>query len=78
MREMPVEFFGRSGRVRTDGRVIYDLALYEVKTPAESRYPWDYYKKIADLPGETTFRSETAGGCPLDGGSRSASQEPQR
>jgi branched-chain amino acid transport system substrate-binding protein len=72
MREMPVEFFGRAARIRTDGRVIYDLALYQVKTPAESRYPWDYYKKIADLPGGTTFRSETAGGCPLVAGANTS------
>jgi branched-chain amino acid transport system substrate-binding protein len=78
MREMPVEFFGRSGRIRTDGRVIYDLALYQVKTPAESRYPWDYYKKIADMPGETTFRSETAGGCPLVAGANTRASEGQR
>lgn len=70
MRELPVDFFGRSGRVRTDGRVVYDLALYQVKTPAESRYPWDYYKKLAELPGETTFRPENAGGCPLVEGAK--------
>jgi branched-chain amino acid transport system substrate-binding protein len=45
--------------------VIYDLALYQVKKPSESRYPWDYYKKVAELPGETSFRDENAGGCKL-------------
>jgi branched-chain amino acid transport system substrate-binding protein len=70
MRELPVDFFGRNGRIRTDGRVVYDLALYQVKTPAESRYPWDYYKKLAELPGETTFRPENAGGCPLVEGAK--------
>jgi branched-chain amino acid transport system substrate-binding protein len=45
--------------------VIYDLALYQVKKPSESRYPWDYYKKDEELPGETSFRDERAGGCKL-------------
>jgi branched-chain amino acid transport system substrate-binding protein len=65
MRKLPVDFFGRPAHIRRDGRVIYDLALYQVKTPAESRYPWDYYKKVAELPGETSFRDESAGGCKL-------------
>jgi branched-chain amino acid transport system substrate-binding protein len=65
MRKMPVDFFGRTARIRADGRVIYDLFLYKVKAPAESRYPWDYYTKIASIKGGDAFRKETEGGCRL-------------
>jgi len=65
MRRLPVDFFGRAGAIRADGRVLYDLTLYQVKTPAESHYPWDYYKPVRTLPKETAFRSLEAGGCKL-------------
>lgn len=66
MRKLPVDFFGRPAHIRRDGRVIYDLALYQVKTPQESKGPWDYYKKVAELPGDTSFRKESEGDCPLN------------
>ena len=66
MRKLPVDFFGRPAHIRRDGRVIYDLALYQVKTPGESKDAWDYYKKVAELPGETSFRKESEGGCPMN------------
>ena len=65
MRAMPVDFFGRAGSIRPDGRVIYDLTLYQVKSPGESQYPWDYYKKVRDISAEAAFRPLAEGGCPL-------------
>jgi branched-chain amino acid transport system substrate-binding protein len=65
MRELPVDFFGRSGSVRVDGRVLYDMTLYEVKAPAESKYPWDYYKVVREIPQATAFRPLDKGECPL-------------
>ena len=65
MRAMPVDFFGRAGSIRPDGRVLYDLTLYQVKSPAESQYAWDYYKKVRDIPAAEAFRPLAAGGCPL-------------
>jgi branched-chain amino acid transport system substrate-binding protein len=65
MRELPVNFFGRRGSIRPDGRVLYDLTLYEVKSPEESKYPWDYYKVIRQIPKEQAFRPADQGGCPL-------------
>jgi branched-chain amino acid transport system substrate-binding protein len=65
MREMPVDYLGREGRIRPDGRVLYDVTLYEVKSPAESRQPWDYYKPVRTLPKETAFRQPGADGCRL-------------
>jgi len=65
MRAMPVDFFGRAGSIRPDGRVLYDLTLYQVKSPAESQYAWDYYKKVRDIPADAAFRPLGEGGCPL-------------
>lgn len=65
MRRLAVDFFGRAARIRADGRVIYDLSLYRVKSPAASRYPWDYYEKISTIPGDSAFRPEGEGGCNL-------------
>jgi branched-chain amino acid transport system substrate-binding protein len=65
LKSVPVDYFGQAARVRADGRVIYDLALYEVKAPAESKAPWDYYKKVADVKGEDAFLPLAEGGCPF-------------
>jgi len=65
MRELPVDFFGRPARIRQDGRVIYDLSLYRVKSPSVSRSPWDYYEKISTIPGDKAFRPENEGGCKI-------------
>lgn len=66
MKEMPAEdqAFGKS-IVRADGRVIHDSYLFEVKTPAESKGPWDYYKLISTTPAEKAFRPMSEGGCRL-------------
>jgi branched-chain amino acid transport system substrate-binding protein len=56
MREKPVEdFFARNGRLREDNLMVHDLWLVQVKTPAESKYPWDYYKILAKISGEDAF-----------------------
>lgn len=56
MREKPVEdFFARNGRLREDNLMVHDLWLVQVKTPAESKYPWDYYKILARISGEDAF-----------------------
>ena len=65
MKAMPTDYFGRAGSIRQDGRVLYDLALYQVKKPEESKYPWDYYKKIRDIPAAEAFRPLADGGCPF-------------
>lgn len=65
MKAMPTDYFGRKGSIRQDGRVLYDLALYQVKKPEELKYPWDYYKKIRDIPAAEAFRPLAEGGCPF-------------
>ena len=66
MKEMPTDdkLFGR-GTVRADGRKIHPMYLFEVKTPAESKGPWDYYKVRATIPADEAFRPMAEGGCPL-------------
>jgi branched-chain amino acid transport system substrate-binding protein len=66
MKEMPTEdpLFGK-GRIRADGRKIHPAYLLEVKKPAESKKPWDYYNVRATIPAEQAFRPEKDGGCSL-------------
>jgi branched-chain amino acid transport system substrate-binding protein len=53
------------GLIRIDGRVIHPSFLWEVKTPAESKGPWDYYKPLATTPAAEAFRPLDKGGCSL-------------
>jgi branched-chain amino acid transport system substrate-binding protein len=56
MREKPIEdFFSRNGKLREDGLMVHDLVLVQVKSPEESKYPWDYYKILAHIKGEDAF-----------------------
>jgi branched-chain amino acid transport system substrate-binding protein len=66
MKEMPTDdkLFGK-GTVRADGRKIHDMYLFEVKTPAESKAPWDYYKLRATIPAAEAFRPLSDNACPL-------------
>jgi branched-chain amino acid transport system substrate-binding protein len=64
MRQLPVDRFGKEARVLANGRVVYDLGMYRVKTPAQSRYPWDYYERIATIPAAEAFRGAADSGCP--------------
>ena len=66
MRRLPVDFFGRAGSIRRDGRVLYDLTLYQVKSPDAIKGPWDYYREIATIPAAEAFRPAGEGGCTLD------------
>src|SRR5436309_3692588 len=56
MREKPIEdFFSRNGKLREDNLMVHDLMLVQVKTPEESKYPWDYYKILTHISGEDAF-----------------------
>ncbi|WP_345796533.1 ABC transporter substrate-binding protein [Castellaniella sp. MT123] len=66
MHEMPVnDFFAPHGVVRPDGRMAHDMYLVQVKTPAESKGPWDYYKILRTLPTELVTRPLSESQCPL-------------
>ena len=56
--------FGK-GSIRVDGRGIHPAYLVQVKTPAESKAPWDYYKILATIPADEAFRPLKDGGCSL-------------
>jgi branched-chain amino acid transport system substrate-binding protein len=66
MKEMPTDdpLFGK-GVVRADGRKTHPMYLFEVKKPAESKGPWDYYKVRATIPADQAFRPIDQGECPL-------------
>jgi branched-chain amino acid transport system substrate-binding protein len=66
MKAMPTDdpLFGK-GSIRIDGRKIHPLYLFEVKKPAESKGPWDYYKTVATIPADQAFRPLDQGHCPL-------------
>jgi branched-chain amino acid transport system substrate-binding protein len=66
MKETPVnDFMTKNGKILENGRVIRDMYLFEVKKPAESKGPWDYYKQIATIPGEQAFKRPGGNECPL-------------
>ena len=69
MKETPTDdpLFGK-GTIRADGRKIHPAYLVEVKKPAESKGPWDYYKVRATIPADQAFRPLKEGGCPLVSG----------
>ncbi len=66
MRATPInDFMTKNGRLREDGRVIRDMYYYEVKSPAESKEPWDYYKLLQVIPGDEAYRPLSESECPL-------------
>jgi branched-chain amino acid transport system substrate-binding protein len=66
MRELPVnDFMSKDVTIRRDGRVMRNMYLFEVKSPAESKGPWDYYKFVSVVPGDQAFRPLAEGSCPV-------------
>jgi branched-chain amino acid transport system substrate-binding protein len=66
MKIMPTEdpLFGK-GSVRADGQMIHDMYLWQVKSPAESKYAWDYCRKLATIQAEIAFALPPVSACPL-------------
>jgi branched-chain amino acid transport system substrate-binding protein len=66
MRKQPIEdkLFG-TVTVRQDGRAVHDMYTFRVKTPDESKSPWDVYTVLAKVPGNDAFRPLDQGGCKL-------------
>jgi branched-chain amino acid transport system substrate-binding protein len=66
LHEMPVEdVFGQGGHVAPNGRMIHDMYLLEVKAPADSKEPWDYFNVLATIPGDQAYMDPAESGCPL-------------
>jgi branched-chain amino acid transport system substrate-binding protein len=67
MKSIPVnDFMSTDVKIREDGRVLRDMYLFQVKTPQESKGPWDYYKLLSTVRGEDAFRPLAEGGCKLE------------
>ena len=54
-----------TGQIRADGVMVHDMHLFQVKTPAQSRGPWDYLRLVATLPGAQAFGPLAQSKCPL-------------
>ena len=66
MRELPVnDAFTTGGKLRIDGRMVHDMRLVQVKSPAASKAPWDLLNVLRVIPGDEAFRPLTEGDCPL-------------
>jgi branched-chain amino acid transport system substrate-binding protein len=59
------DMFAKDGYIRPDGRMVHEMYLMQVKKPSESKYPWDYYKVIAKVPGEQAFATKAESRCAL-------------
>lgn len=59
------DMFAKGGYIRPDGRMIHEMYLMQVKTPAESKEPWDYFKVAQVIPGEQAYQSLANSKCPL-------------
>jgi branched-chain amino acid transport system substrate-binding protein len=59
------DMFTKNGYVRADGRMIHDMYLMQVKSPAESKEPWDYFKLAQTIPGEEAYTKLANSKCPL-------------
>jgi branched-chain amino acid transport system substrate-binding protein len=66
MRDTKIEsVFTHGASIRADGRVIRDMYLAQVKTPAESKEDWDFYKIVRKIPGEELAHPLSESTCSL-------------
>lgn len=65
MKEMPVDDYFAKGVIRPDGRMVHDMYLVQVKSPAESKEPWDFFKLVDTVPGDKAFKPLEKTDCPL-------------
>lgn len=65
MKETPVnDFFAPNGVLRSDGRMVHDMYLAQVKAPGDSEGPWDYYDIVRVIPGEEAYGPLEESTCP--------------
>lgn len=55
----------KGGKIRPDGRMVHEFYLYQVKTPSESKGPWDLYKLVASVPPDQAFQPLSESRCPM-------------
>lgn len=59
------DFFAKNGEIRPDGRMAYDMYLMQVKSPKESKGPWDYYKVVQKIPASEAYTTKAETKCAL-------------
>jgi branched-chain amino acid transport system substrate-binding protein len=59
------DMFAKGGVIRPDGRMVHDMYLMQVKSPSESKAPWDYYKVVQTIPGDQAYATKAESKCPL-------------
>jgi len=66
MMDTPInDMFAKNGRIREDGRMVHDMYLAEVKTPAESKNEWDLYEILRTIPADEAYRPLSESKCKL-------------
>jgi branched-chain amino acid transport system substrate-binding protein len=66
LKKTPInDMYTKNSRIREDGMLVHDLYLFQVKMPAESTGPWDYYKLLATIPADEAFRPLSESACYL-------------
>jgi branched-chain amino acid transport system substrate-binding protein len=65
LKSTPIDDFYAKGTIRPDGRFVHDMYLMQVKSPAESKQPWDYYKVVTKLKGDEVFTTKAESKCAL-------------
>ncbi|MDA8456263.1 ABC transporter substrate-binding protein [Acidovorax sp. GBBC 3334] len=65
LKSTPIDDFYAKGSIRPDGRFAHDMYLVQVKAPAESKEPWDYYKVVAKLPADQVWTTKAESKCAL-------------
>ena len=66
LKKIPInDMYTKNSRIREDGMLVHDLYLFQVKMPAESTGPWDYYKLLATIPADEAFRPLSESACYL-------------
>ncbi|WP_326534854.1 ABC transporter substrate-binding protein [Pseudorhodoferax sp.] len=65
LKKAPIDDFYAKGQIRADGRFVHDMYLMQVKSSAESKQPWDYYKVVSKLKGDEVFTTKAESKCAL-------------
>jgi branched-chain amino acid transport system substrate-binding protein len=66
MKKTPInDVFAKGGRIREDGRMVHDMYLMQVKAPAQSKEPWDYYNVVETIKGDAAWTTKAETRCAL-------------
>jgi branched-chain amino acid transport system substrate-binding protein len=59
------DMFTKDGYVKPNGRMVHDMYLQQVKSPEESKEPWDYFKTVQTIPGDVAYAPPGGSKCAL-------------